>query len=281
MKEFMRCHPIVNLIYYLLVIGFSVTVMHPAYLLVSLIGSLIFYGLINGAKSTVKMALVAILLIIFTAVFNALFNHAGETVLLRFQNGNALTKESIVFGAISGIMLGCVFVWFLTLTKVMTSEKIMHIFGNILPGMSLLISMILKFVPEIREKVKNINKSRVALGIKESKIKKMKNIFRVLIATSLEDGVITADSMKARLYGGGRRTNYSNYKFLKKDITLISLMVILGGAILWAIISGTAKAVYFPKTDISQLEFIPFIVFCILVILPIAFEAREGLKWKK
>ena len=116
MKEFVRCHPITNLIYYLFVIGFSVTVMHPAYLVASLIGCIIFYGFINGIKSTMKIATVVVFLIVFTAIFNALFNHAGETVLLRFQNGNALTNESIVFGAVSGMMLGCVLMWFLTLT---------------------------------------------------------------------------------------------------------------------------------------------------------------------
>lgn len=281
MKEFMRCHPITNLIYYLLVIGFSVTVMHPTHLLASLAGCLAFYGCINGTKKTLKMLGVVIMLVIFTAIFNALFNHAGETVLLRFQNGNALTKESITFGAVSGIMLGCVFIWFLTLTKVITSEKLMYIFGGVIPGISLLISMILKFIPEMREKIKKISDARDALGIKESKLKRAKNIFRVLVTTSLEDGIVTADSMKARLYGNSRRTNYSNYKFLKKDIALIVLMFILGGVTLWSIIWGSAKATYFPRVDISQLEFVPFIVFCILVILPVIFEVWEGLKWKK
>lgn len=281
MKEFMRCHPITNLIYYLLVIGFSVTVMHPAYLLASLAGCLVFYVCMNGLKSTVKMAAVVIFLIIFTAVFNALFNHAGETVLLRFQNGNALTKESIAFGAVSGIMLGCVLIWFLTLTKVITSEKIMYIFGGLIPGVSLLLSMILKFIPEMRAKIKKINQSRNALGIEENKFKRAKNIFRVLVTTSLEDGIITSDSMKARLYGNSRRTNYSNHKFLKKDIILITVMLLLGGVTLWGVISGSAEAVYFPGTEISQPEFIPFVVFCILVVLPVIFEVREGLKWKK
>ncbi len=280
MKEFMRCHPITNLIYYLLIIGFSVTVMHPAYLLASLAGCLIFYGCINGAKKTLKMLGVVTMLVIFTAIFNALFNHAGETVLFRFQNGNALTKESIKFGAVSGIMLGCVLLWFLTLTKVITSEKIMYIFGGLIPGVSLLISMILKFIPEMRQKIKNINESRNALGIEESKLKRAKNIFRVLVTTSLEDGIVTADSMKARLYGNARRTNYSNYKFLKKDITLMVTMLILGGVTLWSIISGRAKAIYFPRVEISQLELISFIIFCILVVLPVIFEVWEVLKWK-
>ena len=281
MKEFVRCHPITNLIYYLLVIGFSVTVMHPLYLLTSLIGCLIFYGFINGIKNTVKISGVVIFLIVFTAIFNALFNHAGETVLLRFQNGNTLTKESIVFGAVSGMMLGCVLIWFLTLTKVITSEKIMYIFGGLIPGVALLISMILKFIPEMREKIKKISDARNALGIKESKIKRVKNIFRVLVTTSLEDGIITADSMKARLYGNARRTNYSNYKFLKKDIIFITVMLLLGGVTLWGVISGSAKATYFPRVEISQLEFVPFIIFCILVVLPVIFEVWEGLKWKK
>ncbi len=281
MKEFVRCHPITNLIYYLFVIGFSVTVMHPLYLLASLIGCLIFYGFINGIKNTAKISGVVIFLIVFTAIFNALFNNAGETVLLRFQNGNSLTKESIVFGAVSGIMLGCVLIWFLTFTKVITSEKIMYIFGGLIPGVALLISMILKFIPEMREKIKKIGDARNALGIKESKAKRVKNIFKVLVTTSLEDGIITADSMKARLYGNARRTNYSNYKFLKKDIILITAMLILGGVTLWGVISGSAKATYFPRVEISQLEFVPFIIFCILVILPVIFEVWEGLKWKK
>ena len=284
MKEFTKCHPVVNLIYYLFVIGFSVTVMHPLYLLVSLAGCLIFYGFINGIKNTAKIAVVVIFLIVFTAIFNALFNHAGETVLMMFQNGNALTEESIVFGAVSGMMLGCVLVWFLTLTRIITSEKTMYIFGGLIPGVALLISMILKFIPEMREKIKKISDARNALGIKESKAKRIKNIFRVLITTSLEDGIITADSMKARLYGSSRRSNYSNYRFLKKDIILIVIMLILSGVALWGIVLGSAKAVYFPKISISPTinrKIIPFIAFSVLVVLPVIFEVWEGLKWKK
>ena len=201
-----------------------------------------------------------------------------------FQNGNALTKESIVFGAVSGMMLGCVLIWFLTLTKIITSEKIMYIFGGLIPGVALLISMILKFIPEMREKIKKISDARNALGIKESKIKRVKNIFRVLITTSLEDGIITADSMKARLYGNSRRTNYSNCKFVRKDIIFITVMLLLGGVTLWGVILGSAKAVYFPKIFITPTingKIIPFIAFSILVILPVIFEVLEGLKWKK
>jgi len=284
MNEFMRCHPITNLIYYFLVIGFSVTVMHPAYLLVSLVGSLVFYGFMNGIKNITKMAVAVVFLIVFTAIFNALFNHAGETVLLRFENGNALTKESITFGVVSGIMLGCVLVWFLTLTKVMISEKIMYIFGGIIPGVSLLISMILKFIPEMREKIKKVGDARNALGIEESKFKRAKSIFRVLVTTSLEDGIITADSMKARLYGNSRRTNYSNYRFLRKDIILIAVMLVLGGVTTWGVISGNADSTYFPRVSITQMSdnnLVLLIGFCILVILPVIFEVWEGLKWKK
>lgn len=279
MKEFTRCHPITNLIYYLFVIGVSVTVMHPLYLVASLIGCLVFYWCTN--KNIIKITVTVLFLIVFTAVFNGLFNHAGETILLRFQNGNALTQESIAFGAVSGIMLGCVLIWFLTLTKIMTSEKIMYIFGQVIPSVSLLISMILKFIPEIRKKIKQINQSRDALGIKESKIKRVKTVFKVLVTNSLEDGIVTADSMKARLYGNHRRTNYSNYKFFKKDILIIFGMLIFGGITLFGIISGDANAVYFPKILITNGNIIPFVAFCIAVAMPLIFEAWEGLKWKK
>lgn len=55
----------------------------------------------------------------------------------------------------------------------------------------------------------------------------------VLLTWSLEEGLQTADSMKARGYGTGRRSSYSPYRWRPKDGAALFFLLIAGGLSVW------------------------------------------------
>ncbi len=281
-KEFLRCHPVVNLIFYISVLGFSVTILHPVYLAVAVIGSCFLSFLVSGVKKTVPTLLASVIIIIFTALFNVLFNHAGVTVLCFFPNGNVLTLESLLFGLASGIMLMSVIIWFISLNKIITSEKIIYLFGGVIPAISLVISMILRFVPEFIRNFEKISEARLAVGKgDENKFIRLKKTFTAFLSISLENAIKTADSMKARCYGGKTRTSFSNYKFTQRDALLLLVILILAGITLYGGLSGKTKAIYFPCVSFAEVDIKTVVSYSLLCMTPVIFEIWEGLRWKK
>ncbi len=282
MKEFSRCHPIVNLIFYVLVLSFSVTLMHPVCLCVALLGSILTAVAVTGSKKTLKILVLAALVAVLTAAFNGLFNHAGVTILWYFPSGNALTAESLIFGTASGVMLATVVIWFVSLNKIITSEKIMHLFGGVLPAISLMISMILRFVPEFIRNFKRINDGRVAIGKgSENKFIRLKKIFSAFLTVTLENAIQTADSMKSRRFGESCRTSYTNYKFTRRDGVLLAVIVLFAGITLYEAISGETKTTYFPQIAIEKISTQTVVSYIALCVTPLIFGLWEGLRWKK
>lgn len=282
MKEFTRCHPIVNLIFFVSVLTFAVTLMHPACLTIALLGSVSVSLVFAGTRRTLQIVVVGIITALATALFNVLFNHQGTTALWYFPNGNILTLESLVFGVASGVMLSSVVIWFMGVNKIITREKIICLFGGILPGISLVISMILRFVPEFIRNFKSINQGRIAIGKgEENKFIILKKTFSAFLRISLENGVKTADSMKARCYGSAKRTSFSNYKFTKRDAVLLCIILIFGGLTLSGVLWGETKATYFPDIAFGKISPLTIIAYVLLCLTPLIFELWEVMRWKK
>ena len=129
MKDtFSQMHPIVNFIYFVFVIAFSMFLMNPFFLAISLVCALINAVYLNGYK-TVKLSLKYLLpMIILITVINPVFNHEGVTILTYFSWGNPLTLESIVYGIAAAVLLASVVLWFSCFNAVMTSDKFIYLF---------------------------------------------------------------------------------------------------------------------------------------------------------
>ena len=154
MKDtFSTYHPLLNMLYFVGVIGVTVFVVHPVILAISLFGGIAYSVLLKGWKKTVKFNLIfSIPMMLIVALMNPMFNHYGVTIIGYLHNGNPFTLESCVYGLVMAMMLVCTMIWFSCYTIVMTSDKFIYLFGKIIPALSLVLSMCLRFVPKfIRE----------------------------------------------------------------------------------------------------------------------------------
>ena len=135
---FSSCHPIVNLIYFAMVLGCAMFFMHPVSLAVSLVCAVIYAVNLSGKASILRTMVFILPMMAFAALLNPVFNHEGATMLTHLPTGNPLTLESIAYGIGSAVMLGAVMIWFTCFTEVMTADKFVYLFGRIIPSLSLI-----------------------------------------------------------------------------------------------------------------------------------------------
>src|SRR5699024_11857651 len=88
----------------------------------------------------------------------------GETILF-FLNGNPVTLEAIIYGFIIAAMLVAIIFWSKSYTELMTSDKFIYLFGKMIPKLSLVISMALRFIPTFKDQLKKVNQTQKTLGL--------------------------------------------------------------------------------------------------------------------
>ena len=161
---FCALHGALSFGFYAAVLLITMLVMHPAFLLVSLLSAAAYLAALCGGRYLLRQLRWVLPLMALTALLNPLFNHRGMTVLFYLRNGNAVTWEALAYGLAAAAMLGAVLLWFASCNRVLTSDKLMALFGRALPAFSLLFSMALRFVPRFSRQVRQVAAAQRALG---------------------------------------------------------------------------------------------------------------------
>ncbi len=289
MNEFKNYHPIVNFIYFMLMIILSCIFMNPVCILISFVGSFAYAVVLGGKKTIKKSLLYSVPLVALTAMVNTLFNHEGATIISYLPNGNPFTLESLVYGASAAVMIVTVIHWFSCYNNVMTSDKFIYLFGKIIPTLSLIFSMTLRFVPKFTTQFKKVSEAQKCLGKSLSSkgiIKRAKyavEIMSIMVTWAFENSVDTADSMKSRGYGLPGRTSFSIFKFTHRDILAIISTLILGSYVITGRIIGNIQFDYFPliqSVKFSVFDISIYLAYFLLATMPVIIEIREAIKWK-
>lgn len=284
---FSACHPLINMLYFTQTIVFSMLFLHPVCLCVSFLCSFSYSVYLNGRRA-LRFALVFLLpMLILAAVINPAFSHQGVTILAYLPSGNPLTFESIVYGLAAALMLITVVSWFGCYNAVMTSDKFIYLFGRIIPALSLILSMALRFVPRFQAQIKVISNAQRCIGRDVSQgglTKRARHgikILSIMVTWALENAVETADSMKSRGYGLPGRTAFSIFRFDKRDRRALIYLLLCGGYVVVGAFLGGLKFLYFPAirgawTPYSVTLFAAYLALC---VLPLIIDRREDSKW--
>ena len=289
MNEFKTYHPIVNFLYFVFVIGFGCFFMHPVCLCISVICGFTYSVMLKGRRA-IKTNLIYILpMLILITLINPVFNHEGITIISYLPSSNPLTLESIIYGLCAGMMIVSVMCHFSCYNEVMTSDKFIYLFGKIIPAISLIISMTLRFVPRFSKQLKVVRNAQKCIGrdvTNGSIIRRAKNglnILSIMTTWSLENAIETADSMKARGYGIPGRTAFSIYFFDKRDKKAIVAIVFFGIYTFIGGLMGEMHFSYFPSIQSKESSVFGvsvFVAYLILCMLPIIIEISEVRRWK-
>jgi energy-coupling factor transport system permease protein len=286
---FSTYHPMVNFLYFTLVLLFSMFFMHPVCLGISLLGAFSYNVYIKGKKAVSFSFKYMLPLLIATALINPAFNHEGGTILTYLRDGNPLTLESITYGIAAATMFITVIFWFSCYNAVMTSDKFVYLFGRIIPALSLVLSMALRFVPRFRAQLKVVSNAQKCVGRDVSNgslLQRAKHgikILSIMVTWALENAIETADSMRSRGYGLPGRTAFSIYRFDSRDKRAMVFLILCGSYILLGSILGGLYFRYFPTMKgvrFNAYSASLFLCYMALCILPVIINLREDRKWE-
>lgn len=278
---FSKCHPLTNFVFFVGAIGFSVVFQHPLYLAASCAAGAVYLVLLNGKKA---WKLIAGLIPVFflLSALNPLFNNYGERVLFHVF-GKPYTLEALFYGmAIAGIFVAMM-LWFNCYSAVLTSDKFVCLFGSLIPALSLLLVMVLRMIPNLIRKARQISDARKSIGKGagetdsfREKVADGMNILSSLTDWALEGSIVTADSMRARGYGGAKRSSFQIYRMTARDFLLLGISILLAAVVMFA---GGTEATYTPELYIAPPGW-GLAAYCLYLLIPSLLHGKEALQWR-
>ncbi len=287
--RFSKYHPLVNFLYFTLVISFSMALNHPLAQGISLVCATIYAMQAEGKHAVMFTLKWCLPIMLLTAFMNPAFSHEGITTLMYFPTGNPLTMESILYGLSAGTMLATVMLWFLNFNRVITSDKFIYLFGRLIPAMSLILSMTLRFIPKFKSQLDLTVDAQKSIGrdISEGslwyRMKIAVTVLSVMVTWALENAIETADSMKSRGYGLKGRSAFSIYRFDDRDKMVLLYLGFCGFYLVCGVIVSAFGFRYYPSIRYVGLNPVTLsfqFVYLILCLMPVALNWAEERKWK-
>lgn len=280
-------HPAVSLAFFVGAVILAIVVQHPLFQAVGLACATILY---LSMRKRAALGFLGALGLVFVAVamVNPLFNTAGDTVLCTLF-GRPYTLEALAYGASTAAMFVTTVLWLCCYTHVMTSDRFTYLFGAAFPAITLLLTMVMRLVPTYRRKASQVVLARTCIGRSamggglRSRVRSGADALSALTSWVLEGSVVTADSMRCRGYGLGRRSSYARHRVDARTIVLGAILVVSFAVTCSLVACGAAPATYLPGISIPPLGtggLVALLAFALYVSMPLVVCVKEGLAWR-
>ncbi len=280
-------HPLVNVIFFAFSVGLTALSNDPRFIVLSLFFSFIYSVVLRGKKMILSNLLMIVSVTAVMAAINTLFIHNGATVLF-FINDMRITLEALIYGIFSSFMISSVIIWFICFSEIMTSDKLIYIFGKTRPVLGLTLSMIFRFIPLLKERFNEIRLGQRCMKREgdERFIGKIRQFIKevsILVSWSLESAIETSDSMESRGYGLKGRTAFHLFKFTPRDKRVLAGIAVLGLIGFGLCLSGKTDIFYYPEFVPARFDLTraaAFTGYAALFVIPAVIDIRGKKKWK-
>ena len=272
---FEACHPAVNFIFFAAAIYGTVSFKHPVFLAAAYVCAFV-YSIKRCGKRAVIFSLYLLPLILVFALYYSSYHHFGVTVLRQNFIGNNLTVESFVYGMVTGLRAAAVCMWLSCLFRVVSSDKVLYLFGRVSPRLSLFLTILLRFIPRIGRETRKINLAQKGIGRGSNQgnvFRRLVNclrIFSMLITWMISALALESDSMRSRGSLLRGRTAFSIYRFDNRDrafvialffgITLTAMGAILGATTMFY----NPRIIWKPLENVSAVTAAGYAALCLL-----------------
>lgn len=283
---FSTFHPVINFTFYIGAFVLGMMLIHPVFLVISAAAAAAFYITVKGRKAK-KLILGMVPLFLMLAFVNPLFNTYGERILFTWWKGRPYTLEALSYGMSLAGMVVTILLWFASYSFVMTSDKFLYLFGKTVPSVSLVLTMILRLLPNYEKKIAQISSARKSIGMSaENGTSREKaahglTIVSTMTSWALEGGIIMADSMRSRGFGSGKRTTFSVYRFETRDKILLAVMTGLLAVVIFCCVMGGSSAQYTPEFSVAMNPYtaVGAVAYGIFLAIPAAVNIMEEIIW--
>ena len=282
-------HPAINLIYFAMVFGFTIAISHPVFVMIAFLSSFIYSVKLNGKKQVVLNVSLIPLILLYTAWYSY-YNHFGITNLYNNFIDNKITLEAVTYGFIISVKVAAIVMLCSCLFSIFTTDKVVYLFGKVSPKLSLYLSIVLRFVPRIKNQSKRINTGRKGIGrgaLQGNLIERVINLFKrisITITWALESLIESATSMKSRGYILKGRTAFSIYRFDNRDRGFVLSIFAIFIVVMMAVMLGQTYVMFDPSIVISRFTTISiafYLAYALLFLLPMILQVIGEIKFKR
>lgn len=282
-------HPAINLIYFAMVFGFTIAISHPVFVMIAFLSSFIYSVKLNGKKQVVLNVSLIPLILLYTAWYSY-YNHFGITNLYSNFIDNKITLEAVTYGFIISVKVATIVMLCSCLFSIFTTDKVVYLFGKVSPKLSLYLSIVLRFVPRIKNQSKRINTGRKGIGrgaLQGNLIERVINLFKrisITITWALESLIESATSMKSRGYILKGRTAFSIYRFDNRDRVFVLSIFAIFIVVMMAVMLGQTYVMFDPSIVISRFTTISiafYLAYALLFLLPMILQVIGEIKFKR
>ena len=272
---FESCHPAVNFIFFAAALFGTVCFNHPVFLAIAYV-SAFAYSVRRCGKRAAAFNLCLLPLILAFGLYYGSYHHFGVTVLRQNFIGNNLTVESFVYGLVVGLRFATLCMWLEAIFRVVTSDKVVYLFGRVSPRLSLFFTILLRFIPRIGREARKINLAQKGIGRGSNQgnfFRRLVNclrMFSMLITWMISALVLESDSMRSRGSLLRGRTAFSIYRFDNRDrafvialfsgITLTAMGAILGATTMFY----NPRIIWKPLENLSAVTAVGYAALCLL-----------------
>lgn len=284
---FEQLNPIVCFTYYVITIAMSMVFIHPVFLISELIIIILVNLVAKNYKQTLGMLQGSLFMMAFIIIMNPLINNRGSHIIAVF-GGITITAESIIYGFLMALSLSILMMVFVSYNKTITSHKFLYLFARISPQLTLLTMITMRFVPLFIKRFGNIRDVQRTRGVQmetgslKQRASSGMRLMEVLLVSSFEDALQTADSMSARGYGTHQRSNYQQYRFTKRDGVILTGLLVASVFCFVEASKGVGRLVIYPVLGSFSLDATAWLVYIVVIFIfsfPLLLEGWEYIWW--
>ncbi|MDR1806039.1 MAG: energy-coupling factor transporter transmembrane protein EcfT [Clostridium sp.] len=283
-----RVHPALALAYYACCVAAAFIFFSPIAIGLNLAAAASSALFLLGGKALLRRCAALLPFALLAALLNAAVNRQGQSIVFELW-GFSLSYESLAYSLCASGMLLAVMLWFACWNAVVSSDKLIAIFGKAAPRLSLLFVMTLRFVPRLGVQARQIISAQRGLGrIDRSHSLRARLhdgglVFSVLLTWALENAMEAADSMRARGYGLPGRGSYSLFRFGARDFILLCLLLAWAAVCVIGSLGSSLGAEFFPALVLPQTglrESVLLSIYAIGLFFPAITDFWEVLRWR-
>ncbi|MBP5312335.1 MAG: hypothetical protein J6112_05840 [Clostridia bacterium] len=289
MYRFQSFHPITKTVFFAVIFAITMFSENPVVRVTSLVGAVCALAAAGlSSKKLLKLIGGGAIAIAIMGPVNCIISHQGQTVLFKVFS-SSITAEAFFYGLSAGVMITGTAFWCVFITDAMDTDDIVFTLGRILPGIASVITVTLRYIPEIIKKYRETFTAQKMIGVFEGKkfferAAIASKVFMSVTERSVEGAMDTAAVMRARGYGLRKRISARQKKWRECDTRTVTVALICAGFIAAGEITGDLGFSYYPTTGFVRMGLLglPMILASALFFMMPAAELIDGrIKWQK
>ncbi len=166
--------------------------------------------------------------------FNALMVHRGEHILFVLPEhwplvGGKITLEAVVYGLASGFSLWVLLLVLSAFHLAVDASQLLRLMPPFFYQAGVVACIALTFIPQMLASVKEIREAQRIRGHRFRGWRDLLPLFVPLLTTALERAIGVAEAMESKGFGGQLTTMTPRERNVLRILTLLSLVLLVGG----------------------------------------------------